>query len=130
MAEITTRGPFFDSRRTRFTNEFCEDLAREVAETAEQHWITGMRRTFKEPTPIYWNTTKIENKGKVVAVNDGGRSGGLVYGPWLEGVGSRNKTTRFKGYFNLRKAAQKTRGEVRKLAAGLLPFYYRKMNGV
>ena len=130
MPDVVTRGPFFDSRRTRFTNEFCEDLAREVAETAEQHWVAGMRRTFKEPTPIYWNTTRIENKGKVVAVNDGGRSKGLVYGPWLEGVGSRNKTTRFKGYFNLRKAAQVTRGRVKMLATRLLPGYYRKMNGV
>lgn len=24
--------------------------------------------------------------------------GGVIYGPWLEGVGSRNDTTRFKGY--------------------------------
>lgn len=129
MPEITTRGPFFDTRRSRFTTEFCGDVAREVAETAETYWIGGMRRTFKEPTPIYWNTTKIQNRGKVVTLNDGGRAGGLVYGPWLEGVGSRNKTTRFKGYFNLRKAAQKVRGEVKKLAAPLLVHYYRRMNG-
>jgi hypothetical protein len=29
-----------------------------------------------------------------------------VYGPWLEGVGSRNNTTRFKGYHAFRNAAQ------------------------
>ena len=29
--------------------------------------------------------------------------GGCVYGPWLEGVGSRNDTTRFKGYATFRK---------------------------
>jgi len=29
--------------------------------------------------------------------------GGVVYGPWLEGVGSRNDTTRFKGYATFRK---------------------------
>lgn len=127
---IRTSGPFFDARRTRFTTEFCEDLAREVAETAEDLWIGGMKRSFKDPTPIYWNTTRIENHGKLVVVNDGGRTGGLVYGPWLEGVGSRNKTTRFKGYFNLRKAAQKARGEIKKAAAVLLPGYYRRMNGV
>ena len=34
---------------------------------------------------------------------DGGH-GGAVYGPWLEGVGSRNATTRFKGYWAFRKA--------------------------
>ena len=32
--------------------------------------------------------------------------GGVVYGPWLEGTGSRNQTTRFKGYASFRKTAQ------------------------
>ena len=126
---VTTRGPFFDSRRTRFTDEFCSDLAEEVAEHAELLWIGGMKRSFKQPTPIYWNTTHVEVNGSVAVVNDGGRSRGLVYGPWLEGVGSRNKTTRFKGYFNLRKAATQARKDIQRLARVLLPGYYRKMNG-
>ena len=29
--------------------------------------------------------------------------GGVVYGPWLEGVSNRNQTTRFKGYGAFRK---------------------------
>ena len=32
--------------------------------------------------------------------------GGVVYGPWLEGVSSRNATTRFKGYASFRRTAQ------------------------
>lgn len=31
----------------------------------------------------------------------------VIYGPWLEGVGSRNATTRFKGYAMFRNARQK-----------------------
>lgn len=27
----------------------------------------------------------------------------IIYGPWLEGTGSRNRTTRFKGYASFRK---------------------------
>jgi len=30
----------------------------------------------------------------------------VVYGPWLEGVSSRNATTRFKGYASFRRTAQ------------------------
>ena len=30
----------------------------------------------------------------------------VVYGPWLEGVGSRNQQTRFKGYAMFRRATQ------------------------
>lgn len=29
--------------------------------------------------------------------------GGVVYGPWLEGTSSRNKTTSFKGYHSFKK---------------------------
>lgn len=32
---------------------------------------------------------------------------GVVYGPWLEGVGSRNQKSRFKGYAMFRNARQK-----------------------
>lgn len=31
---------------------------------------------------------------------------GVVYGPWLEGVGSRNEKSRFKGYWMFRNAKQ------------------------
>ncbi len=31
----------------------------------------------------------------------------VIYGPWLEGVSSRNQTTRFKGYAMFRKAYQR-----------------------
>jgi hypothetical protein len=35
---------------------------------------------------------------------------GVVYGPWLEGVGTRNATSRFKGYAMFRNARQKLEG--------------------
>jgi hypothetical protein len=34
-----------------------------------------------------------------------------AYGPWLEGTGSRNQTTRFKGYHGYRLAAQELEAE-------------------
>ncbi len=37
----------------------------------------------------------------------------VVYGPWLEGVSSRNETTRFKGYAMFRNATQKLQGMAR-----------------
>ena len=42
--------------------------------------------------------------------------GGVIYGPWLEGVGSRNKVTRFKGYASFRRTA----GWMRKQAPGVV----------
>ena len=35
-----------------------------------------------------------------------------VYGPWIEGTGSRNRTTRFKGYRTFRTIGQEMRSRV------------------
>lgn len=48
---------------------------------------------------------------------------GAIYGPWLEGTGSRNQTTRFKGYSSFRKTAQwldKEKGGVLRAHVGRL----------
>jgi hypothetical protein len=136
---IVTRGPFFDSRRTRFTDEFCEDLMIDVVETAQANWVTNMKRTFEQPTPRYWHTPRVEvfPTGDIHAAvtNDGGRLGGPIYGPWLEGVnkygvphGGGKRGGRFKGYWNLRKARQETARQVRRIAAPALRRYYGRMN--
>ena len=41
---------------------------------------------------------------------------GVIYGPWLEGVGSRNQTTRFKGYHMFRQA----KGELERKVPGIV----------
>ncbi len=40
----------------------------------------------------------------------------VIYGPWLEGVSSRNQATRFRGYSMFRKTGQ----EIEKMASPLL----------
>jgi hypothetical protein len=54
---------------------------------------------------------------------------GVIYGPWLEGTGSRNRTTRFKGYATFRKAAQELDRRAFRIAAAMLDRYVRRMNG-
>lgn len=49
-----------------------------------------------------------------------------MYGPWLEGTGSRNMTTRFKGYHGYRLAAGELDAEAEAIAdAELQPFIQR-----
>ena len=54
--------------------------------------------------------------------------GGVLYGPWLEGISARNRVTRFKGYASFRKTRQwaqkQTKGILRKHMAHLM----RKLN--
>lgn len=50
------------------------------------------------------------------------------YGPWLEGTGSRNQTTRFKGYHGFRRAAQQLDGIAGDVAGRALAPYIREAN--
>jgi hypothetical protein len=55
---------------------------------------------------------------------------GIVYGPWLEGVGSRNfPKTRFKGYASFRRAVHRVRGEVPRISQAVLRRHIGKMGG-
>ena len=50
-----------------------------------------------------------------------------TYGPWLEGTGSRNETTRFKGYHSFRLAAQQLDGIAQGIAEDAFKPYLREM---
>ena len=52
----------------------------------------------------------------------------VVYGPWLEGVGSQNATTRFKGYHTFRKIAQQLDVEAGGIANAEIQPYIAEMN--
>jgi hypothetical protein len=53
----------------------------------------------------------------------------VVYGPWLEGVGSQNETTRFKGYHTFRRIAQQLELEASAIADRTIQIYIKELNG-
>ena len=55
--------------------------------------------------------------------------GGVVYGPWLEGVGSRNASTRFKGYAAFRRTGQWLEQQVPKVIRIRVDRMVAKLNG-
>lgn len=52
----------------------------------------------------------------------------VTYGAWLEGVGSRNETTRFKGYHGFRQAAQELDAQAGEIADQALRPYVEEIN--
>lgn len=103
---IRTRvsGPLFDHRAAAAMDDFADEIEDEGAEWALDHIQGTFHRKFKNPTGFYESNVRIHSSGYGREVWDGGQAG-PVYGPWLEGVGSRNNTTRFKGYHAFRNAA-------------------------
>lgn len=99
-------GPLFNGEAGRIFDEFAEELEEEGAEWALEHIKDTFHASFKNPTGAYESHVRVTKEMGHAAVTDGGWAG-PVYGPWLEGVGSRNSpVTRFKGYRAFRKATE------------------------
>jgi hypothetical protein len=54
--------------------------------------------------------------------------GNIVYGPWLEGIGSRNETTRFKGYASFRRTGDWLEGKAKGVLKAYVGRFVRRMN--
>lgn len=100
---VTYSGPLFDGRAVYMTDKQAREMEHHLASVGADYVHAELDRVLRHQTP-YYNTqvTSTEYPGRTV-INDGG----VIYGPWLEGTGSRNKTTRFKGYATFRRMAQK-----------------------
>lgn len=76
--------------------KICDHIEIDVAAAGESMVHSHLVQFIRHPTPYYWTkvTTRKNPEGPGRSIWDSY----VVYGPWLEGVGSRNRTTRFKGY--------------------------------
>ncbi|MDN3244159.1 hypothetical protein [Streptomyces sp. ZSW22] len=107
--EIRFEGPLFDGRAARAMQDATDAAREDVAEFAETHVLMLMGMAFRNPTGYYESRVTTTRLGDVSRVHDQG----VIYGPWLEGVGSRNSpVTRFPGYWHWRrtKSLVATRG--------------------
>ena len=80
------------------------DIEKDVAQLGHSLWKTNMITAFRHPTPYYWTRTEVRKnpEGDGLSIWDNY----IIYGPWLEGLGSRNSPkTRFPGYASMRRAA-------------------------
>ncbi|MFF7096413.1 hypothetical protein ACFY9A_29060 [Streptomyces rubradiris] len=102
--DITFRGSLFDGRAERAIEDACDDARDDIAAYAEERVLMGTSANFKTRTPYYETrvtTTRVSSEVSLV------HDQGVIYGPWLEGVGSRNApVTRFAGYHFWRAAKQ------------------------
>lgn len=128
MLQVSTRvrrtGPLFDGRAHAIMQQFVNELEEEAADEALEDIRTTYHTHFRAPTGYYESNVRIHNVSGHPEVWDGGYAG-PVYGPWLEGVGSRNETTRFKGYHAFRIAATKTQIKIERMGYHLFNTQYQ-----
>jgi hypothetical protein len=93
---VILSGPLFDARGQVDMRHICNEIEVDVARAGQTMVHSHLVQFIRHPTPYYW--TKVETRANPAGPGRSIWDSFVVYGPWLEGVGSRNRTTRFKGY--------------------------------
>lgn len=129
---VTYSGALFNGVAEAQLAAAQEAVQREIAEYAEFQWQMNMTDSFQNPSdpPRYQSHVNILKRGGDLVVNDGYPGSGLLYGPWLEGVGSRNATTRFKGYRSMGRAAASVDRQTEAIAKPIIDKFIAAANGV
>lgn len=106
MTSVSYSGPVFDGTAAGKFKAACVEAQNDISQEAEDLIDMWLGMHLKHPTGYYESQIQTDRSSRVNIVNDGG----VIYGPWLEGVGSRNSpVTRFKGYRTFRTVAQDLR---------------------
>ncbi len=119
MADVELRGPLFDGRFDAAVSDYLDAAENEISFEGAMMVRENLDPVLQHPTGYYESHIR----------PDGPRvwDGGVIYGPWLEGTGERNKTTRFKGYATFRRTAQQLQNRAVDIAERVLPAYLRRM---
>lgn len=121
--DVKEFGPLFDSRAAIEMKQGTAHVERSLAEEGKRLVDENLAGSLQHPTGHYQSQIHIASDSGGTVVTDGG----IIYGPWLEGVGSRNKTTRFKGYFAFRRALQSLSSRAQSLAEQEMDPYIRRI---
>jgi hypothetical protein len=102
---VRAAGPLFDGTASALVQRYTQAGGEEVARWADAEVHRVLEQVLRHPTGYYQSQVRVNRvSNDSFAITDGG----VVYGPWLEGVGSRNyPATRFHGYSTFRRVAKR-----------------------
>lgn len=128
MLEVHTRvhvhGPLFDGRADRAITDYSEAVVEDVADQGFRDVHFTLARVLKYPTGYYQSHIRDRALGSAHVIYDDR----VIYGAWLEGVGSRNApVTRFEGYFTFRRVAVHLNKKAPAIAQRVLQRYLGRM---
>jgi hypothetical protein len=124
--DVELNGPMFDGRAIKAVMALCNQSQEDAAKAGVGMIQRELDRVLKtQPTGRYRRSIKAEPRDGHYVITDGR----IVYGPWLEGVGSRNApVTRFRGYHTFRRMQSRIKRRADLVAEGLLRLkYLRRM---
>ena len=122
---VNSNGPMFNGQAVRALGEYQDQVDYAVANEAENLVLSHLAGSIKKRTPYYETRVGVERSSRGgYEVTDHG----VIYGPWLEGTGSRNyPVTRFRGYRAFSRARALIQQRAPGIARRLLSRYTRRM---
>lgn len=105
MNDVTFSGPFFDSRESdSLGSKMVHDVEHDIATRGISEVKHRLHDVLRHPHTDYEDQhIREDTQINDVSIIDSNQ----LYGPWLEGTGSRNTPkTRFPGYFTFRIVSQ------------------------
>jgi hypothetical protein len=122
--KTSQKGQIFNKSKTkaaaaRMVIAINEALAQEGVNRVKARLDSSLKR----PTGYYKSNIQVDRRSTYRGVTDSG----VPYGGWLEGVDSRNKTTRFKGYHAFRIAQDSLNRDKERLAQPMVNQFINEM---
>ncbi len=109
--KVSTHGGLFRAPK-KIVTEGVDTMRRNIGEEGVRMIRRRLDRVLVNPTGHYRSRIDYTLRSdEIVEIHDSG----VIYGPWLEGVSTRNATTRFKGYATFRKTLQDLEQKVDRL---------------
>lgn len=121
---VRAHGPVFDGRADQELHRAAKQIEEDVGHAAYAEWESFLNAQIRHPTPYYETQITTQREAGHVVVHDRG----IIYGFWLEGIGSRNSpVTRFRGYHSRNKAVHSIEPRVKEIAERTLRPYLARM---
>lgn len=117
---MARKGPMFNGKTAAALSAYADQVEYRIATFAEDQIQQRLGQVLKNPTGYYQSRITVDRAGTGYRVSDGG----VIYGPWLEGTGSRNApVTSFAGYQTFRRTKALVDRKAPGIAAELLARY-------
>lgn len=135
---VTYKGPLFQGQAPVIIRDAIQAAGQDLVEMGEQRLDRILR---PRPGGVYLSVSQAQKgqastghyRRNVQGVWHGTwgqiSDGNVVYGPWLEGIGSRNQTTRFKGYASFRRTGDWLQKQVSKVVGHHVNRLAQRLNG-
>lgn len=109
-------GPLFTVGEA-VTDEFAAESVKRVAQEGKEQLLNYLGDRLRNPTGYYESNITWNSTGHYSArIHDNQ----VIYGPWLEGISSRNQSTSFEGYHSAEDTREYLEGFGPQLANELL----------